>query len=65
MGLLEKKNFENLITYQCFRLASAIGHWPITSENGLFLVNGRARMAYQLQNPAQMANHFCGIPCHG
>ena len=24
-----------------------IGHWPIKSENGLFLLNGPARMAYQ------------------
>ena len=36
-----------LATFQCFRLASAIGHWPIKSENGLFLVNGPARMAYR------------------
>ena len=25
------------LRWQCFRLASAIGHWPIKSDNGLFL----------------------------
>ena len=36
-----------MVIIQCFRLASIIGHWPVKSENCLFLVNSPARMAYQ------------------
>ena len=34
--LLEALSYLNFQWTQCFRLASAIGHWPIKSENGLF-----------------------------
>ena len=40
-----RRGFTNITAdYQCFRLASAIGHWPIKTENGRFWANCPARL---------------------